>query len=135
MEKVSYRTDVFTDFTGKERQFVICAVSTDNLCLSYGEKTVFLGLAVQSPVDTQRNEELAKTIAKGKALSAKRCIGSLTTFDNKGLINSRVVEALLFQESEYFKANPGKYIKGYDKDKALFLNSKDRYYKKFRITE
>jgi hypothetical protein len=135
MEKVSYRTDVFTDFTGKERQFVLCAISTDNEDLCFGEKSVFLGLAVQSPIDSQRNEELAKTIAKGKALSAKRCLGILSAIGNKGLINSRVVEALLLQEAEYFKANPGKYIKGYDKDKALFLSSKDRYYQKFKIVE
>ena len=135
MEKVSYRTDVFTDFTGKERQFVLCAVSTDNEDLCYGDKSVFLGLAVQSPIDPEKNEELAKVIAKGKALSAKRCLGVLSTFGNKGLINSRVIDALLQQEAEYFKGNPGKYIKGYDKDKALFLNSKDRYYNKFRITE
>ena len=40
-----------------------------------------------------------------------------------GLINETMVKALLQQEAEYFKANPGRYLAGYDKDAEKYHRS------------
>ena len=69
-------------------------------------------------------------IAEGKARKEKSRVGTLLS-TSKGMINTKVVEALLEQELEYFKQNPGVYIKGYNRDKELFSKSPELYYKKF----
>lgn len=126
-KRVVYKVGVFEDFSGVERQVVLCAVSTPETTSTH--KFLSIGVAVQSPCDEIRNEELAKKIALGKA--EKRPVGELIT-TNPGMINTKVVDALLEQELKYFKENPGKYLAGYNKDKQLYMSNPDNYFKKFK---
>lgn len=130
MKKV-FKIDSFVDFSGKSRQVIMAAISQEIINDSYYiinydqataelfPKVLRLGVAVQNPKDEVVNTELGKVIAEGKALKDKSCIGKLYSTD-KGFINNLVVNALLDQEMDFFKQNPGKYIKGYNKDKELY---------------
>ena len=145
--KVVYRFGEFTDFAGNVRKFVVAALSE---LLPDGEevftpnrhyttdtqfgvvqvsgdgnveihdtvlKRVSLGFAVCSPED-EYNEELGKTIALGKA--EKRPVGVMYA-TKTGMINTSLVDALLDQEVEYFKNNPGAVLAGYNKAKEAYL--------------
>lgn len=93
MKKVEYIVDSFKDFTGEERQFVMAAVSL------HGEPEVYIEEDGE-PIDNDM-----------KVLS----IGvSVCRPDDE--FNEAMVKALLQQEAEYSKANPGRYLAGYDKD-------------------
>ncbi len=127
-EKVVYKVDNFVDFRGETRQFIFAAVSvntvetitiTDDDDIEQMQKVVRLGVSVQKSGDIL-DTELGKKIAYGKAMKDKSCVGKLYATD-KGMINSRLVEALLEQEAEYFKNRPGKYLAGYDKDMEKWL--------------
>lgn len=115
MEKVEYIVDQFVDYTGTTRNFVMAAVSLENLAL----KTVSVGVSVCRPFDTF-NEELGKRIALGKA---KKHIEHALYASDPGMINSKVVKALLEQEAEYFKRNPGRYLAGYDANAKKFTKN------------
>lgn len=151
MEKVVFKSDFFTDFTGKERLVTFAAVSV-NLDINSeiviekynGEKEYYtyytysrvkkelcFGVSVQNPAD-KPNPELGKIIAHGKA--KKRKLPSIFSED-KGLINTNTVEAFLNTHMLYFKQNPGSYLKGYDRDKFLFETNKEEYYKKYNIKQ
>ena len=139
MKKVS-KLGSFIDFAGEERQVTFAAVSQEldlvisvklgNVAIGQDNllKEVRIGVAVQSPKDLGKdpNPELSKIIAEGKALKEKSCIGKLYSTE-KGFINGTVVQVLLDQELAFFKQNPGKYIKGYNKDKALYESDPDAY--------
>lgn len=122
MKKVEYIVDSFVDYTGKERKFVMAAVSIHNeYCIDIKEdedtvlndhKILSIGVSVCRPSD-EFNEALGKRIAEGKATKYRD--HALYAVD-AGLINDKVVKALLEQEAEYFKINPGRYLAGYDKD-------------------
>ncbi len=123
MNKVQYITGTFTDFKGQERHFVMAAVSIpdsesyvilEDENLVFTPKCVSIGVSVCLPFD-EFNEELGKKIAYGKAIKFND--HRLYATDG-GLINTTMVDALLKQESEYFKTYPGRYIKGYDECKA-----------------
>jgi len=133
MEKVVYKVENFVDFTGKTREFIFAAVSLEitnddfgSLVVDFTEdsekevkKVLRIGVSVQNSKD-EVNTELGKHIAYGKAMKDKSCFSKLYSTD-KGLINRTVVEAVLEQESKFFKDNPGKYLKGYNKDKEAYL--------------
>lgn len=142
MEKVVFKSDYFVDFAGETRQVIFCAVSTESnvyvtnsddpwLDTQDPEKELWIGVSVQNPRDLE-NEELGKIVAEGKARKLKSRYATIYA-SNKGLINYRMVNALLEQELEYFKQNPGKYIKGYDKDKELFNVDRRAYDIKFSL--
>lgn len=147
-DKVVFKSGEFTDFTGKVRQVTFCAVSIEEDCvvtpiadllLNVPEvtsdltvKKIVLGVSVQNPGDNEVNLELAKTIAEGKARKFKSSLGALYS-TNKGMINYRVVEALLEQELDFFSQNPGNYIAGYNKDKALYNEMPAAYFAKYKI--
>lgn len=134
MCKVLYKIDKFTDYAGNEREFVLAAVSIEEAreCdIPFADfpegmkadadsissiKTLSLGIAVRRPND-KYNEEIAKKIAYGKAI-ARRTHALMST--DSGIINTAVVNAVLEQEAEYFKRNPGRYLAGYDKDCAIY---------------
>lgn len=135
--KANFITDTFTDFNGVERHFTVAAVSVprnmlatiytgnafkqpnaekvdgifeeDTEYLTF-EKVLFIGVAVQRAEDSF-DEELGKKIAYGKALKYQ---DRYLFVSHKGLVNTTMVEALIKQEAEYFKKDPGFYIKGYD---------------------
>lgn len=132
--KVNYHIDKFVDNKGIEREFILAAVSIDLrkqknitysetvIAASNGEvaytmeKVLCLGIAVRRVEDTF-NEELGMKIALGKALKviSNPDKGKLIFVSDAGLINTKMVEALLEQEALYFKRDPGCYIKGYGK--------------------
>lgn len=119
MKKVEYIVDGFKDFTGEERQFVMAAVSLHGEPIDNDMKVLSIGVSVCRP-DDEFNETLGKTIAEGKAMKYRN--HALYAVD-AGLINETMVKALLQQEAEYFKANPGRYLAGYDKDAEKYHRS------------
>lgn len=129
MKKVEYIVDSFKDFTGEERKFVMAAVSLhgepdiyieeDGDIIDNGEKVLSIGVSVCRP-DDEFNETLGKTIAEGKATKYRN--HALYAVD-AGLINETMVKALLQQEAEYFKVNPGRYLAGYDRDAEKYHRS------------
>ena len=130
--KVNYHIDKFVDNNGIEREFIIAAVSLDIVkddinpvgVVVFGDTSLFtsvakvlcLGIAVRRPED-KFNEELGMRIAKGKALKVLENPdkGKLITVSDSGLVNTKMVQALLEQEAEYFKRDPRSYITGYGK--------------------
>lgn len=136
-KRVVFKVGKFVDFTGKEREVVFAAVSQEledttadtwTTCEDLF-KEVRIGISVQNPKDDVVNTELGKIIAEGKALKEKSCFGKLFATD-KGFINKTVVDALLSQEVDYFKQNPGKYLAGYNKDKELYRTDPLAYFSK-----
>ena len=135
-DRVVFKTGKFTDFSGKERVVTFCAISTEDIDMFdpyEAVKKVLLGVSVQNPRDDKNNDVLSKVVAEGKARKEKSRVATLYS-DRKGVINHRVVEALLEQELEYFKQNPGVYIAGYNKDKELFKINPSEYFKKYGIS-
>lgn len=130
--KVNYHIDKFVDNNGIEREFILAAVSLDIVkddidpiaVATFGDdslitpvsKVLCLGIAVRRPEDVF-NEELGMRIARGKALKvlSNPSKGKLITVSDSGLINTKMVQALLEQEAEYFKRDPRSYITGYGK--------------------
>lgn len=147
-DKVVFKSGEFIDFTGVSRNVTFCAVSIleDSIVTSIVDlllnvpevssdlsvKKIVLGVAVQNPGDIVPNMDLSKIIAEGKARKFKSSLGALYS-TSKGMINYKVVEALLEQELEFFKQNPGNYIAGYNKDKALYKENPESYYDKYLI--
>lgn len=128
-DKVVFKVGEFTDFNNVVRQVIFCAVSTnadvfigglEDYPLEESNKKIVLGVAVQNAND-KPNLELGKIIAEGKARKQKSRIGTIYS-TNSGLINSKVVNALLDQELEYFKQSPQVYIKGYARALEKFKN-------------
>ena len=125
MNKVQYISGTFTDFKEQERHFIMAAVSivdkytyvdTSDEKFLDAPKCVSVGVSVCLPYDNF-DEELGKKIAYGKAMKGTE--HRLYTTD-EGLINTTMINGLLEQESEYFKKNPGRYLKGYDAYKARY---------------
>ena len=130
MEKVVYKVDKFTDFTGTERQFVCCAISEYDKKKDH--KFLLIGFAVQNPKDKEMNEELGKRIAYGKAKSQKS--GYATVFSSKkSIITQKVVETIIDEQIRFFKESPHNFIKGYLKDKELFDNNPFNYQTKYDL--
>lgn len=122
MKRVEYIVDSFKDYTGVEREFVMAAVSIhgefdvtineDYDDINNDDKVLSIGIAVCRPGDVF-NEALGKKIAEGKAMKYRKHALYAT---DAGLINETMVKALLQQEADYFKVNPGRYLAGYDRD-------------------
>jgi hypothetical protein len=138
--KSVYKVDKFTDFNGVEREFIIAAVSVDvdkdsentnitgvDVTLYDGDedyidiksqKVLLLGVSIRNANDTY-DEKLGKRIAFGRALKMLsepwKNTGKIIVVNDKGIINTAVVTAILDQEAEYFKRNPDSYIAGYAK--------------------
>ena len=124
--KTEFKIDKFKDYTGTEREFILAAVSVpivgdfrmfgpdiedpeyDEIRLPF-EKYLLIGISVRNADDTY-DEEIGKKIAVGKAMKMK---GKQIMFSYAGLVNTKVVKALLEQEAEYFKRDPQSYIAGY----------------------
>lgn len=128
--KTEFKIDKFVDYAGVEREFILAAVSVPlptETCIfmpepdSYNgvfysnnvyvdlEKYLFIGMSIRNPED-KYDEEIGKRIAVGKALKGK---GKQLYASHAGLINTKMVQALLEQEAEYFKRDPQSYIAGY----------------------
>ena len=130
--KTNFHIDKFIDNKGIEREFIIAAVSLDVnkddlgpiAVTFFGDPSFFtsvakvlcLGIAVKRPED-EFDEKLGMRIAEGKALKVltNPNKGKLITVSDSGLINTKMVQALLEQEALYFKRDPRSYIAGYGK--------------------
>lgn len=78
-------------------------------------KSLRIGISICNPVD-----KFNKSIGKAKAIARARISDPVLFVKNAGLINSKVVRALLEQESEYLKNNPELLIKGYKESKLRY---------------
>ena len=132
--KTEFKIDKFVDYAGVEREFILAAVSVPlplkadvyvpdpESYIKYGdsfayfddfavptEKYLLIGISVRN-VEDKYDEEIGKRIAVGKALKGK---GKQIYASHAGLINTKMVQALLEQEAEYFKRDPQSYIAGY----------------------
>lgn len=128
--KTEFLIDKFVDYTGKEREFILAAVSVPLLCEDCMEipdiesfdgeiyddarllplqKLLLIGISVCNAED-KFDEEIGKRIAVGKALKFK---GKCLALTDAGLANTTMIEALLKQEATYFKRNPESCIAGY----------------------
>lgn len=127
MLKIEYLCDKFVDYRNKEREFVFAAISipvkVDVYAYDYPlelkkfptsheiSKCLAIGMSIRHP-DDKYNVEFGKKVAVGKALKGK---GKYLFVDDPGLVNTKMVKALLEQEADYFKRNPESYIAGYTK--------------------
>lgn len=118
----------------KEEAFINKADKTTNKCIpvfyevneycdGYGmtgytipvNKSLRIGISVCNPVD-----KFDKSLGKAKAIGRARMSDPVLVVKNPGLINTKVVRALLEQESEYLKNNPELLIKGYKESKLRY---------------
>lgn len=115
----------YTDSKGNKWQFEADRYLEEE-CTEYIEnfsKVLYIGISICNPVD-KYNEK----IGYNKALSRARNSNPVMYVTKSGFISTAVVKALLKQEAEYIKSNPGQYIAGYN-------NSKEKYLKKKQIEE
>lgn len=152
-EYIELISDYFVDFQGNRHYFVIAAISeklptkVKNLydsdyydvkddsnvytevsiaiedygsveCIGNVVKTLKIGIAICNPED-----EFDEQIGFKKAIARAKKSEPVLYSSSLGAINSDVVKAFLKQESEYFKNNPGKYIKGYDNKKIKYIKN------------
>ena len=143
-EKIVTVVSEFTDFKGQIHKFVVAAVSMkvdvdiqfygedeELEDFTYAEKAVKLGVAVCNPVD-EYSEEKGKEIAINKARS---CSGYALYATLPGMINTAVVNALIYQEVEFIKNNPARVIPGYLDEKEKFEKRQEFAKKLAELTE
>jgi hypothetical protein len=142
-EKIVTVISEFTDFRGKVHKFVVAAVSmpVDAEIDIYGEsevidwtsaeKAVKLGVAVCNPID-EYSEEKGKMIAINKAKNSSDYALYATL---PGMINTAVVNALIYQEVEFIKNNPARVIPGYLDEKEKFEKRQEFAKKLAELTE
>lgn len=113
---INYVVDSFINYKGIEQKFVLCVKTTESNLLYEDDIDIYecyrdlhIGIAICNPND-EFNEEIGKKIALGKAESS---IPKLISTE-PGIINNAVVQALIQQEINYIKNNPGRFIPGYD---------------------
>lgn len=78
-------------------------------------KMLSIGVAVRCVRDEDKG--LGEQIAYGKAITL---LNHTLYVSHPGMINTKMVKALLEQEAEHFKKDPGSYITGYNADKHRF---------------
>ena len=128
-EKLQTKVYHFTNNNGDSRHFVICALSEEfsevadvniydevfdtDQWITSAVKGVRLGWAICNPVDTF-NEKIGIKIAEGRARhNTKYALYSTST----GYINTKMIDAFLDQEAEFFMSNPATKIAGYKRKK------------------
>lgn len=133
--------DSFVDYAGKTHHFIIAAVSEmledtkdeslrvtqiehsegafEGNTIGYVEKGVRMGISICNPDD--KFDEKVGTL---KAIARAKNSGIALYASDLGYINTKLVRALLEQEAEHLKKNPGLYIEGYEDSKARYLKRK-----------
>jgi hypothetical protein len=102
-------------------------VETGYMYTDFAEVRKMLSIGVAVRCNRDKDLGLGEYIAYGKAIrSASEPYGHVIFVTHTGMINTKMVQALLEQESEHFKKDPGAYIKGYN-------NDRDRYNKTGKI--
>lgn len=121
--------DVIREYTVKERQVLDDEtgnlitepehteqyVDEDIVSVANVSKMLSVGVAVRSMRDTDNG--MGVRIAYGKAL--KYCDHRLYV-THPGMINTKMVQALIEQEAEHFRKDPGSYLVGYNADKVRY---------------
>lgn len=104
-------------------QIVYVPESTEKFVDEYDEllapitKMLSVGVATRCVRDTH-DADLGVRIAYGKAMK----LWDHTLYvSHPGMINTKMVKALLEQEAEHFKKDPGSYLVGYNDAKARYL--------------
>lgn len=129
-----YLIGTFTDFTGEQREFVICAISTrygdecfNNIIFS-SYKTCSFGISVRNHGDVF-SEEKGKSLARSHAMSKPFEVISVV---NNITINYSTVEAHLKSFADYFQRDPSIFIPSYKiqeekykKDPQLYLEKRE----------
>lgn len=142
--KVELLKDQFTDYLGKTHHFIIAGVSVtydDSLEVltakgvqsdfwGYIDKGLHIGIAICNPND-KYDEKLGVRMAIGRAKQSNAAI----YVTDLGYINTKMVRALLTQEAEYLKSNPGKYITGYSESEKRYQKRKDMEVMKENFSE
>jgi hypothetical protein len=102
-------------------------IETGYMYTDFAEVRKMLSIGVAVRCNRDKDLGLGEYIAYGKAIrSASEPYGHVIFVTHTGMINTKMVQALLEQESEHFKKDPGAYIKGYNSDR-------DRYNKTGKI--
>lgn len=130
--------DKFVDFADKEHQFVIAAVKValKDADASYpvvmkiangtGEALgcvqvgLQVGVSICNPVD-----KFSERVGVLKAIARAKNSDVALYAAHPGQMSDNLVRTYLSQEAEYIKANPEKYIKGYNDAKARFLKHQE----------
>jgi hypothetical protein len=143
--KIVYRKGVFTDYAGLKRPYVFAAVSGEVSSMdfaiegpSFPIKSVGIGFSIVHPSDLDKtkktkvkgvevevpiyDEKIGEQIAAGKAQDSNNARVLFTI--EPGLINTKVVNALLEQEEYHFLANPKAYIANYERDRVKHNHKK-----------
>lgn len=129
-ERVQYHTSEFIDYKGEKHIFTIAAVSQKAPDCKI--KYLCIGVSICNP-----NDEYNESLGKAKAYArAKSSVPALTAL-KPGIINTKVVTALLEQEADYLKDNPNLLIKGYDDCKQRYERNKkmEEHYNSFSKDE
>lgn len=149
-EYIEYIEESLFDFEGKNHPFILVAISSElpKTLKNYGKtfldmsedtpiyyevcsyiedygtdeyssdlkKVLRIGLAICNPVDKfDRDKGIAKATARARKSEP-------VIWTNKpGIINTKMVKALLEQEAKYIKDNPAIVIKGYSEREQKFL--------------
>lgn len=147
-EYIETITDSFTDYKGEVHHFVIAAISQtlpkyaselkncpigheddevtyeiEIYVAEYGSydymtplsKALKIGIAICNPTD-KFDEEVGRL----KAIARARNSNPVMYVTDQGIINTKMVKALLEQEANYLKNNPEKYIQGYADTKKRY---------------
>jgi hypothetical protein len=130
--RIEYRFGEFVDFAGRQRKYVVAAVSelincgcvttmiNDNLIMDEVVKKLSLGFAICNPED-KWDEELGKRIALGKAMKRP---ARVLYVSHAGMINTNVVNTLINQEMKYVEKAPSTVFKGYETAEKKWIESK-----------
>lgn len=124
--RIEYRIGEFTDFAGRQRKYVVAAVSEliDCGCVTTmrGEvvKKLSLGFSICNP-DDKWDEELGKKIALGKAMKRP---SRVLYASHASMINTDVVNALINQEMKYAEKTPSTVFKGYETAEKKWFENK-----------
>ena len=106
----------------KTTQASICEPIEMHTRISPVRKMLAIGVAVRCNRD--KDLGLGEYIAYGKALrNAGSGTGHVMFVSHGGMINTKMVRALLEQEAEHFAKDPGSYIKGYNIDRDRYLKT------------
>lgn len=106
----------------KTTQASICEPIEMQSRISPVRKMLAIGVAVRCNRD--KDLGLGEYIAYGKALrNAGSGTGHVMFVSHGGMINTKMVRALLEQEAEHFAKDPGSYIKGYNIDRDRYLKT------------
>ena len=127
----------FTDYRGQTRNYTMVAVSIpilgniyklealDDEPYAFGEFKMtgfskMLSIGVSVPFVRDQDRGISERIAYGKALKNRN---HTLYVSQPGMINSKMVKALLEQEAEYFEKDPGLYLVGYNDDKMKYIET------------